>query len=88
MVDDFIKSTRTHLLRSKSNALHIIKGFVVMVEKKFNTKVKTIRSDNGLEFTNNESILFFQSKGIIHQKSCLYTPLQNGVVERKEKIYS
>ena len=34
---------------------------------------------------NQESILYFQSKGILHQKSCPYTPQQNGVVERKHK---
>ena len=56
-----------------------------MVENQFSTTVKTIRSDNGLEFTSNETTLFFQSKGIIHQKSCPYTPQQNGVVERKHK---
>ena len=29
--------------------------------------------------------MYFQSKGILHQKSCPYTPQQNGVVERKHK---
>ena len=57
-----------------------------MVENQFSTTVKTIRLDNGLEFTSNETTLFFQSKGIIHQKSCPYTPQQNGVVERKHKF--
>jgi len=56
-----------------------------MVENQFKTTIKVIRSDNGLEFTNTESIIFFQSKGIHHQKSCPYTPQQNGVVERKHK---
>ena len=85
LVDDFSKSTWTHLLSCKSNAFHILKAFILMVENQFNTTVKTIRSDNGLEFTSNETTLFFQSKGIIHQKSCPYTPQQNGVVERKHK---
>ena len=34
---------------------------------------------------NQESVLYFQSKGILHQRSCPYTPQQNGVVERKHK---
>ena len=80
LVDDFSKSTWTHLLSSKNNAFHILKDFVLMVENQFNTTIKTIRSDNGLEFTSNESTLFFQAKEIIHQKSCPYTPQQNEVV--------
>lgn len=86
LVDDFSKSTWTQLLSCKSNAFHVLKAFILMVENQFSTTVKTIRSDNGLEFTSNETTLFFQSKGIIHQKSCPYTPQQNGVVERKHKF--
>ena len=56
-----------------------------MVENQFKTNIQVIRSDNGLEFVNQESILYFQSKGISHQKSFPYTPQQNGVVERKDK---
>lgn len=56
-----------------------------MVENQYKTNVQTIRSDNGLEFVNQESILYFQSKGILHQKSCPYTPQQNGVMESKHK---
>jgi len=28
---------------------------------------------------------YFQSKGIIHDSSCVYTPQQNGVIERKNR---
>ncbi|XP_019260646.1 PREDICTED: uncharacterized protein LOC109238613 [Nicotiana attenuata] len=60
-----------------------LKAFVTMIENQFNTSIKTIRSDNGLEFTSPEALSFYQSKGIIHQKTCPYTPQQNGVVEKK-----
>ena len=85
MVDDYSRSTWTQLLRCKSNDLQTIKAFVSLVEKQFQTKLKTIRSDNGLEFTSSEVVHLFQTKGIIHQKTCPYTPQQNGVVERKHK---
>jgi hypothetical protein len=31
------------------------------------------------------SLNFFKEKGIIHQTSCVYTPQQNGVSERKNR---
>lgn len=46
-------------------------------------KVKVLRSDNGTEFMNSKCSELFASLGIIHQRSCAYTPQQNGVVERK-----
>lgn len=41
------------------------------------------RSDNGTEFVNRGCLALFHSKSILHKKSMIYTPQQNGVVERK-----
>ena len=49
----------------------------------FEFRIKTFRSDNGGEFTSLRS--FFQDNGVIFQHSCVYTPQQNGVVERKHR---
>ncbi|XP_075106983.1 uncharacterized protein LOC142179975 [Nicotiana tabacum] len=43
------------------------------------------RSDNGCELFNSHMSELLQSLGIIHQSSCIYTPQQNGVVERRHK---
>lgn len=72
-------------VKQQKQSLQTLKAFVNTIEYQFNTSVKTIRSDNGLEFTNHEATIFDQSKDIIHQKTCLYTLQQNGVVERKHK---
>jgi hypothetical protein len=44
--------------------------------------IKIIRSDDGLEFVMPS---FFKTKGIIHQTSCVETPQENGIVERKHQ---
>jgi transposase InsO family protein len=53
-----------------------------LVENQFGKNVKVVRSDNGLEFKISQ---FYSSKGIIHQTSCVNTPQQNGVAERKHR---
>jgi transposase InsO family protein len=56
-----------------------------MVQNQFNCNVKQIRTDNGTEFMSNTMQSYFYLKGIIHQRSCVDTPQQNGIVERKHR---
>jgi len=85
-VDDYSRTTWTHLLATKSNAVHLIKAFIEMAFTQFHARVQTIRSDNALELGLSKDIAaYFLSKGIIHQTSCVGTSQQNGVVERKHK---
>ena len=69
-------------MKHKSDVSSLVKSFVSMVGTQFNAKVKTIRSDNGREFLLQN---YFDSQGIIHQTSCVETPQQNGIVERKHQ---
>ena len=80
IMDDFSRHTWLFLLKHKSEVPACIISFVNMIETQFSCKVRTVRSDNGPEFNMSS---FFSSKGIIHQRSCVETPQQNGVVERK-----
>jgi hypothetical protein len=48
-------------------------------------RIKKIRSDNGTEFKNSKIEGFLEDEGIKHEFSSLYTPQQNGVVERKNR---
>jgi len=86
IVDDYTRTAWTHLMVTKDEAIGFIKAFVTMIQTQFSYKVKTIRSDNALEFTKSDTTLeFFASNGILHQTSCVQIPQQNRVVERKHK---
>lgn len=72
-------------MQFKSDSLQILKQFFTFISTQFDKKNQILRTDNGLEFFNNDCRSFFTSLGIVHQSSCPYTPQQNGLVERKHR---
>jgi hypothetical protein len=82
IVDDFSRFTWVHLMVSKSQTRYLLVSFINLVADQFNTMVKILRSENGIEFQMPE---FYQSKGIVHQLSYVETPQHNFVVERKHQ---
>ena len=61
------------------------KLLLALVNTQFSATVKTLRSDSGGEYMSHTFQSFLQSNGIISQRSCSYTPQQNGVAERKNR---
>jgi hypothetical protein len=82
IVDDYSRFTWVHLMQHKSQTRSIIKSFFQLVQTQFKTKIKCLRSDNGAEFKMND---YFSDQGTIHQLSCIETPQQNAIVERKHQ---
>ena len=74
VVDDYSRATWTHLSSHKSNAFSILKSFISFIQTQFQINIKIIRSDNGLEFSDQTSTTFYASHGIIHQTCCTGTP--------------
>ena len=70
------------MLKHKSQTQFVLEQFCTMVETQFSKKIKTLRSDNGTEFFMKD---FFAKKGILHHLSCVETPQQNAIVERKHQ---
>ena len=54
-----------------------------MIKTQFQTRIQVLRIDNGKEYFSLNLNNYLLSEGIIHQSSCVNTPLQNGVSERK-----
>lgn len=81
LVDDCTRFTWAFIMQHKYEALHIVSRFCIMIEAQFSMKIKSFRTDNAKELAFTE----FQNRGILHQFSCVQTPQQNSVVERKHQ---
>jgi hypothetical protein len=100
IVDDYSRCTWLYLMQHKSETFTTLIHFFNQINRQFNTKInkinsgdggiflpqlQAIRSDNGSEFLSKQIQKWFHDHGIIHQRSCVATPQQNGVVERKHR---
>jgi transposase InsO family protein len=83
LVDDYTRMTAICFLRKKSEAFEKLKIYKGMVENEINSKIKCLRSNNGVEFTSKDFTDFCSEHGLKRQFSTTKTPQQNGVVERK-----
>lgn len=69
-------------VKAKIRCLVALQNFYAMIETKFDSKIKAIRTDNGGELNLKQR---YSEKGIIHQTTCVETPQQNAIVERKHQ---
>jgi transposase InsO family protein len=74
------------IFASKSEAQGIVKKFIRRAQNEYELKIKNVRSDNGSEFRNTNVEEFLDEEGIKHEFSAPYTPQQNGIVERKNRM--
>ena len=56
-----------------------------MVMTKFQTQIRVLHTDNGGEYMSTTIQQFLKSQGSVHQTTCVGTPQQNGVAERKNR---
>lgn len=84
-VDDFSRKVFVYILKSKSAVKDVFTEFKAMAENQLDKKIKIIRTDNGLEYCNNELESHLRRAGIRHQTTSTYTPQQNGVAERMNR---
>lgn len=84
-VDDCSRKVFVVPIEKKSDVLHEFIKFKTLVEKQSGRKIKVLRTDNGTEYVNKEFEQYTNKNGILHQKTCPYTPQQNGVAERMNR---
>lgn len=84
-MDDHTRITRLFLLKEKSELGCIFQKLNTLIQTQFQTKIQVLKTDNAREYFETSLGNYLKSHCIIHQSSCVDTPQQNGVVERKNR---
>ncbi|KAG3254075.1 hypothetical protein PI124_g1314 [Phytophthora idaei] len=84
-IDEYSHFCVVYLLRNKSEVADKFAEFVAFAETQTGKVVKTLRSDNGGEYTSGEMAKFCKRRGIHQKFTPPYTPKSNGVAERMNR---
>ncbi|KAL0439031.1 UNVERIFIED_CONTAM: Retrovirus-related Pol polyprotein from transposon TNT 1-94 [Sesamum latifolium] len=82
IIDNYSRNVFVFLMKHKSEVFEKFKNWKVLVENQTGNKLKALRTDNGLEFCNQQFTELCNEFGIKRHKITPYTPQQNGVAER------
>ena len=82
-VDQYTKYTWLYTIKNKSEVVSLFQKFRPLVENFFKTKVKSLYTDGGGEYTSLQSYL--QQHGIEHLVSPPYTPQRVAIAERRHR---
>eukprot|EP00170_Pyropia_yezoensis_P002234 contig_9357_g2238 len=86
IIDSETKYKTFTLIRTKGKANQAVIATVNRWKTLTGLKFKVIRSDNGKEYEGTDFERWLSDKGIQHQTSMPYTPQQNGVAERYNRV--
>ena len=84
-IDDHTRLTWVFLMKEKSETSQIFKNFKNMIQTQFQSKIQILKSDNARDYFNSILGEFLAQEGIVHLSSCVDTPQQNGIAERKNR---
>lgn len=84
-VEEYSNYKLIEFVSSKSEIADVVKLMINRVQLESKRPVKMILTDNGTEFINSNLKIFLLNEGIIHEKTAVYTPEQNGTVERANR---
>jgi hypothetical protein len=85
-IDNFSRKTHVYFLKAKGEAFEKFKQYKALVENEISHKIKMLRSDNEAEFVSKKFDAFLADCGIQRQTNVPYSPQQNGVAERANRI--
>jgi hypothetical protein len=78
-IDDYSRNAWLYLLKSKDEVFNNFQEFKAEIENLTNKKIKTLRIDNGGEYTLKEFVAFCKLVGIRRELIVPHNPQKNGV---------
>lgn len=81
--DDYTHYRTVYFLKHKNEVINKLKEYIPRFKMDTGEKIKVLRSDNGLEFKNQQVKEILNQYGIRQQFAVSYTPEQNGSAERE-----
>ena len=84
-VDDYLQTTWLYLMKNYLELFSHFRAFCAEIHTHFHVFVQNMRNDNAKEYFPDQFQSFMLQNGILHQKSCVDTPSQNRVTERKNR---
>ena len=80
-IDDYSRKIWVYLLKWKSDVLDAFKKFHAFVTTQMDRKLKSLRANNGGEYTSSDFKSFCAMHGIRRELTTPYSPASNGVAE-------
>ncbi|GKB06917.1 retrovirus-related pol polyprotein from transposon TNT 1-94 [Tanacetum coccineum] len=87
IIDDYSRFTWVKFLRSKDEVPEIIIKFLKQTQVSLNATVRYLNTDNGIEFLNQTLRNYTKDVGITHMTYDAPTPQQNGIFERRNRMF-
>lgn len=85
IIDEYSRRVWTFILKQKSETFSKFKDWPTLTENKMGSKLKHLRTDNGLEYLSEQLKRLCKDKGITRHMTVRRTPQQNGAAERMNK---
>ena len=84
-IDEYSRKTWINFLKAKSEVFEQFEEFKSLIENLSDKRIKTLRLDNGGEYTSKEFESFYKDSKIKRELTTPYNPQQNGVAKRKKE---
>ena len=84
-IDDKSRYVDVFFLKAKSEVKECFLKYKALAENETECQIKTLRTDNGLEYCGAELTKEIEQAGIRRERTVAHTPQQNGVAERMNR---